>query len=412
VERDTFIATRVIVSQPSAVLQSAIADAHASTTPLRIIGAGTWLDAGRPVVAEQRLSTRLVAGVVEYVPGDLVITVFAGTTLEEIAHETARHGQWLALDPYTSHENPDTGTIGATIATASQGPLALGHGRARDLILGLSFITGNGTLVRAGGRVVKNVAGFDLVRLATGAWGTLGVITQVSLRLHARPAVDETFAIAVNLPDAHDGGAALLDLVRRLNSAPVFAVASSLASLVLLGHDLPNVVRARHSLPSSSGILLARATGNRKRVDAQRSMLAELGELTAVDQDVWQTVRSLESGNSTLRVLDAPLHAARTMRRIDDWISMHGASQTYSILEPLRGLVRVSCALPITTGDGWSLPERAIAERLPAALWGSVPCAVNDTISARLRRQFDPAGILNPGILGEPAIAERMSVAT
>jgi len=396
------------VPQPSDVLQSAIADAHASATPLRIVGSGTWLDAGRPVVAAQQLSTRVVAGVVEYVPGDLVITVHAGTTLQEIAHETARHGQWLALDPYTSPDGVDVGTIGATIATASQGPLALGHGRARDLILGLSFITGNGTVVRAGGRVVKNVAGFDLVRLATGAWGTLGVISQVSLRLHARPAVDETFAIAVNDASA----TALLDLVQRLNSAPMFAVASSLASLVLLGHDLPNAVRSRHSLPASSCILLARATGNRKRVDAQRSMLGELGELTAVDRDVWDTVRSLDSGNTTLRVTDAPMHAASTMRRIDDWMSMHGASDAYSILEPLRGLVRVSCALPATTGDGWSLPERAIAERLPAPLWGSVPCAVSDHISARLREQFDPAGILNPGILGEPAVAERMSIAT
>ena len=98
----------------------------------------------------------------------------AGTTLQEIAHETAKHGQWLALDPYGSNDGIDTGTIGATIATASQGPLTLGYGRARDLILGLSFITGNGTAVRAGGRVVKNVAGFDLVRLCHRRVGHAG----------------------------------------------------------------------------------------------------------------------------------------------------------------------------------------------------------------------------------------------
>src|SRR6187455_2321196 len=132
-------------------LQSVIADAHSSATPLRIVGSGTWLAAGRPLDAAQQLSTRELAGVIEYVPGDLVITVHSGTTMQEIAHETAKHGQWLALDPYGSADSLDTGTIGATIATASQGPLALGYGRARDLILGLSFITGDGTTVRAGG---------------------------------------------------------------------------------------------------------------------------------------------------------------------------------------------------------------------------------------------------------------------
>ena len=333
--------------------------------------------------------------------------------MQEIAHETATHGQWLALDPYGSPDGINTGTIGATIATSSHGPLALGHGRARDLILGLSFITGDGTVVRAGGRVVKNVAGFDLVRLATGAWGTLGVISQVSLRLHARPAVDETFAIAVDLPDAHDTRAlALLDLVQRLNSAPVFAVASSLASLVVLGHGMPNVVRGRHTLPASAAILLARATGNSKRVDAQRSILGELGALTDVDPHVWQSVRSLEGGNATLRITDAPMNAASTMRRLDEWLATHGATQTHSILEPLRGLVRVSFELPDIAPDGWALPPRAIAERLPARLWNSVPCAVSDHISMRLRRQFDPAGIFNPGILGEPTNATGMSLAT
>ena len=390
-------------------LQSAIADAHASATPLRIVGSGTWLDAGRPVVAIEQLSTRELSGVVEYVPGDLVISVHAGTTLEEIAHETARHGQWLALDPYASQEGIDAGTIGATIATASQGPLSLGHGRARDLILGLSFITGDGTVVRGGGRVVKNVAGFDLVRLATGAWGTLGVISQVSLRLHARPAIDETFAIALHLPEASDAReAALSRIVQQLNGSPTYATTSSLAALVLLTHDMPNAVRSRHSLPAASCSLLARAPGNRARVDAQRAVLSELGELAIVDPAVWRTVRSLDTGNATLRISDAPMRAAGTTRRLDDWLATHGAQQPHVIIEPLRGLVRISCTLPDAIGVSWSLPDRAIAERLPAQAWSAVPCAVSDRISAQLRRQFDPARILNPGILGEPTAAQRV----
>ena len=156
-------------------LQAAIRDAQVTSTVLRIEGAGTWLSAGRPVSSTRHLSTQRLSGVVEYTPGDLVLSARAGTTLEEIAAVTAPHGQWLALEPYASPEGIARGTIGGTIATGSHGPLSLGFGRARDLILGLSFVTGDGTHARAGGRVVKNVAGFDLVRLTTGAWGTLGV---------------------------------------------------------------------------------------------------------------------------------------------------------------------------------------------------------------------------------------------
>ena len=165
-------------------------DAAQRGAPLRIVGRGTWLDAGRPVRATETLSTRELSGITEYVPGDLTLTARAGTTLGEIREATAAHGQWLALDPSGS----DDGTIGATIATASAGPLVTFFGAPRDLVLGVEFVTGAGVVARGGGRVVKNVAGFDLTRLLTGSWGTLGVITEVTVRLHARPEADESVA--------------------------------------------------------------------------------------------------------------------------------------------------------------------------------------------------------------------------
>src|SRR5205085_7816433 len=103
------------------------------------------------------------------------------------------HGQWITLDPIGT----DHSTIGATIATASAGPLASAFGTPRDHVLGCEFVTGNGDIVNAGGQVVKNVAGFDLVRLVTGAWGTLGAITEVTLRVRAKPEVDSTLAIGL-----------------------------------------------------------------------------------------------------------------------------------------------------------------------------------------------------------------------
>lgn len=161
----------------------AVRSAAAHGQPRRIVGGGTWLQGGGPFADTTPLPVRGHAGVVEYVPGDLVITVRAGTTLAELAAVTGEHGQTLALTPYGSPES----TIGAVVATAAPAPLTLGDLSVRDLVLGITVVTGTGDIVQAGGRVVKNVAGFDLVRMHTGAWGTLGVITEVSLRLHARP---------------------------------------------------------------------------------------------------------------------------------------------------------------------------------------------------------------------------------
>src|SRR5690242_19679969 len=194
-------------------LRDRVRDAADRRVLLRVAGRGTWLNAGRPVAASEAISTRELTGITEYVPGDLTLTARAGTTLEEIQQATTVHDQWLAVDPHGS----DEGTLGATIATASSGPLATAFGTPRDLTLGLEFVTGDGIVVRGGGRVVKNVAGFDLTRLVTGSWGTLGVITEATVRLHARPQADES--IMLTLGD-DSGVARTRELLRRLPSTP------------------------------------------------------------------------------------------------------------------------------------------------------------------------------------------------
>ena len=163
-------------------IATAIRDAGAGRTPLRIIGCGTWLGAGSPVVADMRLTLADDSGIVAYVPDDLTVTVRAGTTLRELGETLGQHDQWVALDP---EGGPDI-TIGATVATCSYGPAAALFGTARDQVLGITVVLGTGEVIRPGGRVVKNVAGFDLTRLMIGAWGTLGVITEVTLRVRSR----------------------------------------------------------------------------------------------------------------------------------------------------------------------------------------------------------------------------------
>ena len=367
-----------------------IVNARATRNPLRIHGAGTWLTAGRPVAATTPLSLEGARGVVEYVPGDLTMTVGAATSLAEIASVTQAERQWLALDP----AGGGSGSIGATVATNSSGPLAHAFGAPRDQVLGLECVTGAGTVVRGGGRVVKNVAGFDLTRLMVGSWGTLGVLTEVSLRLRALPETETTVALA--LPGE---SAALKGTLSRLAEAHLGAfalemVSGALAQRIGLG-DAP--------------FLLARLGGNADLVSAQQATLASLGDLQKnVGPAAWTHVQSCDDGGTVVLRL-----SQRRSEMADSWERGSAIARTCGGLvhgSPARGIVRV--ALP---GDPGALaaPLRAelhrfkgtvVFERLSPSLWTDLarPTAL-DPLSRSVKRAFDPDGILNPGILGDPA---------
>jgi glycolate oxidase FAD binding subunit len=128
---------------------------------------------------------------VEYEPGDLTFTAEGGIPLARLQEATRAEGQWLPLDPPGSRK----GTLGAMVALGVGGGLGLGYGTPRDHVLGLTLVTGDGRTLRWGGRVVKNVAGFDMTRLSIGSWGTLGVITSVSARLFPLPEREVTLLL-------------------------------------------------------------------------------------------------------------------------------------------------------------------------------------------------------------------------
>ena len=150
----------------TAEVAARVRDARASGTPLRIVGRGGWLAAGAPCAASELLQLGTLERIVEYEPGDLTLTAQAGASLASIEQVTAEHGQWLTLDPFGAND----GSIGASVATGSYGPLAAAYGTPRNQVLGCEVVTGTGDVIRAGGRVVKNVAGFDVTRLMVGAW--------------------------------------------------------------------------------------------------------------------------------------------------------------------------------------------------------------------------------------------------
>ena len=365
-----------------------VRDAAARRAGLRVVGRGTWLDAGRPVAADAALALDALAGVVEYTPGDFTLTARAGTTLAELARLCAGERQFLALDPFGS----DDGTLGATVATASYGPLAHAFGTPRDNVLGVEVVTGAGDVVRAGGRVVKNVAGFDLVRLVTGAWGTLGVVTEVSVRLRAIPEVDAT--VAVPLPAV----GALAPWLERLRGAPLAAWAL----------EMVNGPLAERLGLGRRPLLLARLGGNEAAVAAQRATLGGFGDAAAVDGGAWRALRA-EADPGVALVARASARPSRLAALCETLFSP--AAAAFGLLAHAsadRGVVRF--ALPGDAGFGLPTFERLdapptlIVERMPPGLWPTlgerlVPPRVGDRLSVGVRRAFDPAGVLNPGIL-------------
>ncbi|HVV76828.1 MAG TPA: FAD-binding oxidoreductase [Mycobacteriales bacterium] len=153
----------------------------------------TWGSVG--AATDVVLSTRGLDRIVEHAAGDLVITVEAGAALADVQRTVADAGQWLALDP------PEQGaTVGGVVATAASGPRRLRYGTPRDLLIGLTVVLADGTVAKSGGKVVKNVAGYDLGKLFTGSFGTLGVIVECTFRLHPRQRALRTVATATDDP--------------------------------------------------------------------------------------------------------------------------------------------------------------------------------------------------------------------
>ncbi len=203
--------------------------AHDEGWKISIEGQGTWLPADAP--AALAVSTRALDEVVSVSPADLVATVQAGATIEAVRRRLGDQGMWLAIDPPGRPER----SMGSIVATATSGPLRHGFGPVRDHVLGCTVVTGDGRIVRAGGRVVKNVAGYDLTKLHVGGFGGFGIVTEVHLRLRALPRADVTLltrggrdaltAVARDLTDAHLSAAALELLSPALAAGPDWVVA-------------------------------------------------------------------------------------------------------------------------------------------------------------------------------------------
>ncbi len=203
------------VATPPAVKADSVAAVQAAildrSGPLLARGSGT-----KPALSHAPgatlLDLRELTGIVEYDPGEYTFTARAGTTVAEVAAALAEHGQYLPFDPPRREQGA---TLGGTVAAGLSGPRRMRYGGVRDFLIGVRFVDGQGRLVRGGGKVVKNAAGFDLPKLMVGSLGRLGVLTEVSFKVF--PVPPSTATLAVNLPSVADAVAA----AQRLAGAPL-----------------------------------------------------------------------------------------------------------------------------------------------------------------------------------------------
>ncbi len=244
-------------------------------------GGMTWLNArSASTQASLIISTSRLNRILEHEPADLIAVAQSGVRLNDFNQELELNGQWLPLDP------PDDGraTIGGVVATGLGGAQTFGYGRPRGCVIGMKVVLGDGTVIKAGGRVVKNVAGYDLCKLFTGSYGTLGIITEVNFKLRPRPACEATVVATGRIFD-------LISSARAILEARLFPVATELVSAALANQlGLPT--------DQDSPVLLVRFAGNEKGVAYQtQQALSELRsagfsqtDVVLDDAKLWQSL--------------------------------------------------------------------------------------------------------------------------
>jgi FAD/FMN-containing dehydrogenase len=255
-----------VLTPEEARIADMVRAARTAGEPVCVAGAGTHASA---VSGANVIDVRDACDVIAYVPADLTITAGAGLTVRDLDEITREHGQWCPLLPWGT----DDATLGGVLAAAGGGPATGALGAPRDIALGLSFVDGTGAMVRAGGRVVKNVAGFDLTRTLIGSWGSLGVITSVSLRLRALPRAQETWLVPRD--------AARREQFRRMLQGAFAPVAT---------HEITADIAAEFGAARAEHIAVWIA-GNDAHVAAARDALCAAGAIHQASQDIWRVVR-------------------------------------------------------------------------------------------------------------------------
>jgi FAD/FMN-containing dehydrogenase len=285
--------TSVLVS-PGSIEEVAEVIKLASLEGWKVAPAGgmTWLRGNADLV----VNTSRLNQIIEHEPADLIAVAQAGVKLTDFNSTLNENGQWLPLDP------PDDGraTLGGVVATGLGGAQQFGYGRPRGMVIGMKVVLADGNVIKTGGRVVKNVAGYDLSKLFTGSYGSLGIITELNFKLRPRPEREATVAISGAVID-------LLEMARSIVSARLFPVAVEIVSPVLA--ELLGIAAVEP-------VLLVRFAGNEVGVKYQIEQIS--GEVIADDASIWRSIAAEPLRHSSgWRASVLPTKLAEIIKDID-----------------------------------------------------------------------------------------------
>ncbi|PTW62360.1 glycolate oxidase FAD binding subunit [Breoghania corrubedonensis] len=387
-------------------VREVVAWAAAEGQPLEVIGTGSKRALGRPVQAAHVLDLSAISGVEAYEPAELVITAKAATPLAEVEALLAGADQEFAFEPMDYGPllglEPGRGTLGGMLATNLSGPKRLKHGAARDHVLGIHAVSGRGEIFKSGGTVVKNVTGYDLSRGLAGSWGTLAVTTSLSLKVLPAPQTEASVLIE-GLEDDEAADA----LCRAMGTS---AEASSAA-------HLPQGIGSRLAVDGLSldrPATLIRLEGFAPSVDYRFEALAHLmkplGPVTRLEAEpsraLWRAVRDVRPFCSDAapvwRVSVAPASGSdfvATLREnceADAFYDWSGGLVWLSMPDGDAHAAEVRFAVSQVGGGHATLVRADAATRANLAVFEPQGAALA-ALGHRLKAQFDPVGILNPG---------------
>jgi glycolate oxidase FAD binding subunit len=384
-----------------------LSDAVAKSVPLEVCGAGSKAAMGCPIQVGARVSTREMRGVTLYEPNELVISAKAGTPLAEIERLLAGNRQELAFEPFALEsvlgKNRVEATIGGVIATNASGPRRVLRGSARDQLIGVRAVNGRGETIKSGGRVMKNVTGYDVARALAGSWGTLAVLTEVTMKVLPQ-AEDTRTLICLNLTDE----GAVSAMVRALGSAYEISGAVHLQRPFVERLTVPDV--ASLAQPVTALRIENFSASVDYRVGRLHQELKTFGTIYEMDASrskaFWRDIRKLQfltdSDWPLWRITTAPEQGARLVSALSAQIECRAAYDWSG------GLIWLE--VPPATDASATVLRRLIAEyqadaflvRADAAARASVGVfqplpEVNMNLIRRLKEAFDPHRILNPG---------------
>ncbi|MBE9155577.1 FAD-binding oxidoreductase [Nodosilinea sp. LEGE 06152] len=342
------------------------------------------------------VSTARLNQVIDHAVGDMTLTAQAGAKLADLVPTLAQHNQFLAIDP----AYPDRATLGGIVATADTGSLRQRHGGLRDMLIGISFVRYDGQVAKAGGRVVKNVAGYDLMKLLIGSYGTLGVISQLTFRLYPRQDASKTVVVT--------GAAGKMEsLVTALRLSSLTPVALDILSPALsarLGYGDTLALLARFQ---------SIAPGVEEQVGALSKMVGELSLIVlegVEDEQIWATVRDIlfpqvtepQTPEFQATVAKVGVSPAKVTAWLDQLASgslarLHAGSGLGTLrlaeasVEEVETL-RSRCA---ANGGYLTLIEAPLALKQSAEVWGYGGNALG--VMKAIKAQFDPHHRLSPG---------------